>query len=155
MNVPNDSFVKANKSRASDTANKYLLDTNILIYFLKNRPPLVADHINGLPANVEIGMSFITYAELLKGVARSNRAAESEQILIRLTRQIPVWYQTNQALCRHYALQFTRLKIAGTPVGANDLWIACHALAESATLVTNNTREFARVSGLRLENWAE
>lgn len=156
MNVPADALVKANKPRRSgDTASKYLLDTNILIYFLKNRPPIVADRINGLPANVEIGMSFITYAELLKGVARSSRAQESEQNLIRLTRQIPVWYQTNQELCRHYALQFTRLKMAGTPVGANDLWIACHALAESATLVTNNTREFARVSGLRLENWAE
>ena len=44
--------------------------------------------------------------------------------------------------------------LRGTPIGANDLWIACHALALDATLVTNNTREFERVTGLRLENWA-
>jgi len=132
---------------------KYLLDTNILIYLIKNRPPSVAEHINALPATVALGMSFITYAELLKGVARSSRPQESEQNLTRLTRQIPVWYQTNQALCKHYAIQYTRLQSAGTLIGANDLWIACHALAESATLVTNNTREFERISGLGLENW--
>ena len=134
---------------------KYLLDTNILIYLIKNKPARVADRINDLPGNAEIGMSFITYAELLKGVARSNRPLESEQNLVRLTRQIPVCYETNQALCKHYATQFTRLKAAGTPVGANDLWIACHALAESAILVTNNVREFSRFSGLVIENWAE
>jgi tRNA(fMet)-specific endonuclease VapC len=71
-----------------------------------------------------------------------------------LTRVLPVVYRTGRALCEHYARQFTRLRSAGTPIGANDLWIACHALAEEATLVTNNTREFERVEGLRLENWA-
>jgi tRNA(fMet)-specific endonuclease VapC len=84
---------------------RYLLDTNILIYLIKNRPASIAEQINRLPAEAELGMSFITYAELLKGVARSNRPLESEQNLTRLTRQIPVWYQTNQALCRHYAVQ--------------------------------------------------
>jgi tRNA(fMet)-specific endonuclease VapC len=58
-------------------------------------------------------------------------------------------------ICEHYAVQFTRLRAAGTPIGANDLWIASHALAEGCTLVTNNMREFERVVGLRLENWAE
>ena len=47
------------------------------------------------------------------------------------------------------------LRAAGTPIGANDLWIACHALADECTLVTNKLREFERVSGLRLENWAD
>ena len=134
---------------------KYLLDTNILIYLMKNKPASVAHRINDLPGNAEIGMSFITYAELLIGVARSNRPLESEQNLVRLTRQIPVCYETNQALCKHYATQFTRLKAVGTPVGANDLWVACHALAESAILVTNNVREFSPVSGLVIENWTE
>jgi tRNA(fMet)-specific endonuclease VapC len=45
------------------------------------------------------------------------------------------------------------LKEAGTPIGANNLWIACHALAENATLVTHNTKEFSRVSGLTVEDW--
>jgi tRNA(fMet)-specific endonuclease VapC len=62
-------------------------------------------------------------------------------------------YPGGAAICRHYAEQFTRLKDDGTPIGANDLWIACHALAEHATLVTHHTREFQRVSGLRVEGW--
>ena len=52
------------------------------------------------------------------------------------------------------AVQATALKASGTPIGNNDLWIACHALAENATLVTNNVREFERVDGLSLDNWA-
>lgn len=62
-----------------------------------------------------------------------------------------IHYRTHES---HYAEQFPRLKEAGTPIGANDLWIACHALAEQATLVTHNTGEFRRVTGLRLEDWA-
>jgi antitoxin VapB len=61
--------------------------------------------------------------------------------------------RTEAAICRHYAEQFTRLKAAGTPIGANDLWIGCHAMAESATLVNNNEAEFRRLDGLRVENW--
>jgi tRNA(fMet)-specific endonuclease VapC len=53
----------------------------------------------------------------------------------------------------HYAAQATRLRAAGTPIGGNDLWIASHALAESATLVTNDMGEFGRIHGLVLENW--
>jgi tRNA(fMet)-specific endonuclease VapC len=73
--------------------------------------------------------------------------------LTNLTRSIPVRYGTSANLCEHYAKQFTRLRAAGTPIGANDLWIACHALADDCTLVTNNVSEFERVQGLRMENW--
>ena len=98
-------------------------------------------------------MSFFTYAELLKGAKNSNKTAEVMRKLAVLTRQIPVLYQSSASLCLHYAEQFNRLKSAGTPIGANDLWIASHALAEDAILVTNNAREFNRVTGLRVENW--
>ena len=107
----------------------YMLDTNILIYLIKNKPPSVAQRINALESQVELCMSFVTFAELLKGAER-------------------------RELCVHYAKQFTQLRAAGTPIGANDLWIACHALALNATLVTNNTSEFKLVTGLQLENWA-
>jgi tRNA(fMet)-specific endonuclease VapC len=133
---------------------KFLLDTNILIYLIKNKPPSVAERINALKTQDTLCMSFFTYAELLKGAERSTRKKQVLRKLDQLTRQIPVVLVVGRALCEHYAVQFTRLKTAGTPIGANDLWIACHALAEDATLVTNNTREFERVSGLRLENWA-
>ncbi|CAB4788629.1 unannotated protein [freshwater metagenome] len=66
---------------------------------------------------------------------------------------VPVRYRISELVCQHYASQFTLLRAAGTPIGANDLWIACHALADDCTLVTNNLKEFARVQGLSLENW--
>lgn len=131
----------------------YLLDTNILIYLIKQRPPEIAAHIDTLPEEDSLSMSFITWAELLKGAERSSRKADVLRRLDALARQVPVMYPTGPAICRHYAEQFTRLKDAGTPIGANDLWIACHALADDATLVTHNTREFDRVDGLRVEDW--
>ena len=132
----------------------YLVDTDTLIYLIKNRPESVATRVNALPPADRLCMSFVTWAELLKGAEKSSRKADVLRRLDELARQVPVVFDTSQALCRHYAAQFVRLKEAGTPIGANDLWIACHALALDATLVTNNTREFGRVTGLRLENWA-
>jgi tRNA(fMet)-specific endonuclease VapC len=132
-----------------------MLDTNILIYLIKNRPPGIADRIDALPAEDVLCMSFVTYAELLKGAERSTRKPNVLRRLDNLIRQVPVSYPTDPRICRHYAEQFTRLKSAGTPIGANDLWIACHALAEDATLVTHNTREFERVSGLAVTSWVE
>lgn len=131
----------------------YMLDTNILIYLIKNKPPGIADRINALDTRDELTMSFLTYAELLKGAERSTRKDQVLAQLQQLTRSIPVDYSVNADLCQHYATQFTLLKTAGTPIGANDLWIACHALAQNATLVTHNLREFERIQGLRLEDW--
>ena len=131
----------------------YLLDTNILIYLIKQRPPEVAVRINALPDSDKLAMSFVTWAELLKGAEGSSRKSDVLRRLDALARQVPVLYPTGSAICRHYAAQFTQLKAAGTPIGANDLWIACHALAEGATVVTHNTREFLRVEGLQVEDW--
>ena len=133
---------------------KYLLDTNILIYLIKNQPQAVAERIDALPAEDQIGMSFITWAELLKGAERSQRPEEVKRRLSVLARTVPVAFEVDDRLCQHYAAHSARLKTAGTPIGGNDLWIACHALALGATLVTNNGREFERITGLRLANWA-
>jgi tRNA(fMet)-specific endonuclease VapC len=132
----------------------YMLDTNILIYLIKNKPPSIAARINALDEGAALCMSFFTYAELLKGAERSTRKAQVLSQLNQLTQVIPVQYNTTPGLCQHYATQFTLLKTAGIPIGANDLWIACHALSQNATLVTHNLREFERVVGLRLEDWA-
>jgi len=131
----------------------FVLDTNILIYLIKNQPPAIAQRVDAMSEDDRLCMSFITWAELLKGAERSTRKPEVLRRLDALARQVPVIYPDGQAICRHYAEQFTRLKDIGALIGANDLWIACHALAEDATLVTHNTREFQRVSGLRLEDW--
>lgn len=131
---------------------KYMLDTNTLIYFIKNKPPQVAERINALGEDDVLCMSFVTYAELLKGAERSTRRPEVLRKLAAITQQIVVAYPTGPALCRHYAELATRLKLAGTPIGANDLWIAAHALSEQATLVTHDA-EFRRVAGLATDNW--
>jgi len=131
----------------------YLLDTNILIYLIKHHPPEIAERVDALAEEDTLSMSFVTWAELLKGAERSSRKADVLRRLDALARQVPVIYPAGPAICRHYAEQFTRLKDAGTPIGANDLWIACHALAEGATLVTHNVREFERVAGLRVVDW--
>ncbi len=131
----------------------YMLDTNILIYLMKHQPPSVAERVDALHDDDELCMSFITYAELLKGAERSTRKAQVLNRLARLVVQVPVVYANELAICQHYAEQFTALKEAGTPIGANDLWIACHALAMEATLVTHNTKEFTRIKPLRLEDW--
>jgi tRNA(fMet)-specific endonuclease VapC len=133
----------------------YLLDTNILIYWLKNQPPEIAVHIDSLADDVLLHMSFITWAELLKGAEGSQRKAEVLRRLAALESQVPVLYPSDDAICRHHAAQAHRLRTAGTPIGSHDLWIASHALALDAVLVSHNTREFQRISGLKLENWAK
>ncbi|WP_207147995.1 type II toxin-antitoxin system VapC family toxin [Thiohalocapsa halophila] len=131
-----------------------MLDANILIYLMKHRPPGIAKRINDLPEDALLCMSFVTYAELLKGAERGTRKQDVLQRLGLLIRQVRVAFPVDAGICRHYAEQSTRLKAAGTPIGGNDLWIAAHALAMDAVLVTNNLREFARISGLAMENWS-
>lgn len=132
----------------------YLLDTNILIDLVKNHPPQVAERIDALAPNDYLAMSFITWAELLHGAESSQRRAVTLKRLDALSRQVPVLYPEDSGICRHYALQATQLKRRGTPIGGNDLWIACHALAIGATLVSHNVREFQRIEGLHLVDWA-
>lgn len=132
---------------------KYMLDTNTLIYFIKNKPPSAAERINALNEDDVLCMSFVTYAELLKGALRSTRKEDVLRKLGGVVQQIPAVFPRSPGICEHYAEQATRLRAAGTPIGGNDLWIASHALAEGATLVTNHAGDFLRVAGLSVENW--
>jgi tRNA(fMet)-specific endonuclease VapC len=132
----------------------HLLDTNILIYLIKNHPPEVAERINALDEEDSLAMSFITWAELLHGAEGSQRRQATLQQLDALALQVPVLYPQGPSICQHYAEQATALRRRGTPIGANDLWIACHALAIDAVLVSHNGREFRRIEGLRLVDWA-
>lgn len=134
---------------------KYMLDTNILIYFMKNKPLSVIEQVNQLSQDDELCMSFISYAELLKGAYGSQRKTVVLKQLENLILRIPVLYSTQQQLCEYYAHHALLLKQAGTPIGNNDLWIASHALAEKCVLVTNNCKEFNRITDLTLENWAD
>ena len=74
--------------------------------------------------------------------------------MIAIIRANTVIYPVGAAICRHYAVQASALKRQATPIGGNDLWIACNALALGATLVSHNLCEFARIEGLALVDWA-
>jgi tRNA(fMet)-specific endonuclease VapC len=100
-------------------------------------------------------MSFITWAELLRGAEGGQRCEATLQQLDVLARQVPVLYPDGPTICRNYAVQATALKRLATPIGGNDLWIACHALSLGATLVSHNVREFTRIEGLALVDWVD
>ena len=131
-----------------------LLDTNTLISLIKNQPPQVAARLDALDPGDSLAMSFVTWAELLQGAEGSQRREATLRQLDQLARQVKVLDPEGQAICRHDAQQATALKRRGTPIGANDLWIAAHALALDATLVSHHVSAFARIEGLRLEDWA-
>lgn len=135
---------------------RYMLDTNTLIYFIKRQPPAVAERINAMDSADTLCMSFVTWAELLLGAERSQHKAANLRRLDLLAEYVEVLFPSanlQAGICERYAQCAADLRQRGQPIGGNDLWIAAHALAADATLVTHNTREFARVKGLRLEDW--
>jgi tRNA(fMet)-specific endonuclease VapC len=99
----------------------YVLDTNVLIDLIKHPPPAVAQRGDALPKDARLCMSLVISAESLKRAERSTREPEVLRQLEALARQVAVLYPAGPAICEHYAEQFTRLKDAGTPIGANDL----------------------------------
>lgn len=131
---------------------RYLLDTNICIYLRQNRPPEVTERFRHLQVGDAV-LSVITYGELVYGAARSRQrplALESLARLVSLLMVLPLPETAGAA----YGEIRSALEARGEMIGGNDLWIAAHAKAAGLTLVTNNEREFKRIPGLRLQNWA-
>ncbi len=130
---------------------RYMLDTNICIYLINKRPAKVLDHFRRLEVG-DIGVSSVTVAELAYGVAKSgserNRAA-LEGFLLPL--EIADF---DQKAAWKFGEIRSALERAGKPIGPYDVQIAAHALALGCVVVTNNLREFQRVPGLKVENWA-
>lgn len=131
---------------------RYLLDTNICIYIAKRRPPEVWRRFEQLTYG-DVAMSIVTYGELQFGAEKSQYAASAHEKLAKLAEVIPVLSMPDIA-AMHYGRIRANLERSGTTIGANDLWIAAHALAAELVLVSNNSGEFLRVPDLRLENWA-
>lgn len=129
-----------------------MLDTNILIYMIKRKPPSVIERFSRCAPSDELMMSFVTYAELLKGATRSAQRQRVEEQLASLCQLIPVSYEVTPLLAQCYA-EHAALKSLGTPIGNNDLWIAAHALSLNCVLVTHNTKELSRIEGLAIEDW--
>jgi tRNA(fMet)-specific endonuclease VapC len=131
-------------------SSPYLLDTNILIAALKGRPE-VQQRLETLSLTV-IHLSAIVLGELEFGAEKSAYGERNRARLAALVQRLPL-VGIDHVTTRHYAKIRAVLELQGTPIGANDTWIAAQALAINATLVTDNEREFSRVPGLQLENW--
>jgi len=131
---------------------RYLLDTNICIYIRQKRPEEVLRRFRTLRPG-EAVLSVITYGELLYGAAKSEQrmaALERLRELVNLLPALPLPETAGEA----YGMIRAQLESKGEMIGNNDLWIAAHAVAAGLTLVTNNEREFRRVRGLKIQNWA-
>lgn len=137
----------------ASASTHYLLDINICIYIAKGHPLAVRARF-GQHTLHDLVMSTITLGELRFGAEKSQAREHSLATIERLTQVIPAC-ALPLAAAEHYGKIRAILQKQGQPIGNNDLWLAAHALAEGWTLVSNNTREFIRVPGLKLENWAE
>jgi tRNA(fMet)-specific endonuclease VapC len=130
---------------------RFLLDTNILSYTQKKRPPAVLARFEKLQPG-EAVMSVISLGEMVYGASRSARKVDLLTQLEHLRRFLQV-APLPEAAAEAYGAIRAELEHRGRLIGNNDLWIAAHAVASSLTLVTNNEKEFARIDGLAIENW--
>lgn len=130
---------------------RVLLDTNICIYMIKNKPPEVREHFEQFVPG-DIAISSITVAELQYGVeksaAREKNALALEAFLLPLE---IVPFDMDSALV--YGKIRAELERQGKPIGGMDMLIGAQAMAQDFTLITHNLKEFARIPGLRCETW--
>jgi tRNA(fMet)-specific endonuclease VapC len=131
---------------------RFLLDTNICIYIRRKKPEGVLRRFRGLKQG-EAALSVITFGELVYGAEKSGQRAAALELLRELARVLPVM-ALPETVADAYGTMRAELERKGQMIGNNDLWIAAHARAAGLTLVTNNEREFLRVRGLKVENWA-
>ena len=131
---------------------KYMLDTNIIVYIINNKPEKVfkrfREHEPG-----DLCISAITMAELEYGIANSTRPEQNRMALMFFLSGIQIM-PFDEAAAGEYGSIRAELRKKGQPIGANDLLIAAHAKAMGLTLVTNNVKEFRKVREIKVENWA-
>jgi tRNA(fMet)-specific endonuclease VapC len=130
---------------------RYLLDTNICIYIAKQKPIEVLNKFEQMEVGM-VGMSIITYGELLYGAQKSHHPKKAHSLLQELVSLIPSLPIPIQAAKCYGEIRST-LEKQGKSIGNNDLWIAAHALALDVIVVTHNVKEFSRVPHLHVENW--
>ena len=131
----------------------YMLDTNICIYIMKNKPAQVLQRFRSEIDN-GICISSITLAELEYGMQHSSNPIRNEQALLHFLIPIEI-LPFDAAAASEYGALRAYLQGLGTPIGPLDMLIAAHARSEHMTLVTNNVREFIRVPELVVENWID
>lgn len=130
---------------------KYLLDTDTCSFIMRQSSSALLERFSRIDDN-EAAMSVITQGEMQAGLARKPLATQLRARFGKLNLAIPTLDLPASAASQYASIR-AHLAQIGSMIGANDLWIAAHALAADMTLVTNNIREFERVPGLRIENW--
>ena len=130
---------------------KYLLDTNICIHIIRHKSTKIIQHLTSLTIG-DVGLPSIVVAELQYGVQKSMDTNKNQQALLQFL--IPfVIVDFDQAAAVTYGAIRADLERRGLPIGPLDLLIAAQAISRNLILVTNNTREFARLAQLQLEDW--
>lgn len=130
---------------------RYLLDTNTCIRYLNGRAPNVRARMNKLPIE-DVVVCSVVKAELFFGAAKSNTPVQSlakQQAFLKSMISLPF----DDASAAIYGPLRAQLQKLGTPIGPLDLQIAAIALVNNLILVTHNTAEFGRISGLQIEDW--
>ncbi|MDB9495150.1 type II toxin-antitoxin system VapC family toxin [Spirulina major CS-329] len=130
---------------------KYLLDTNICIYLIKQKPKTVFAHLEACSIE-DIGISSISVAELQYGITKSQKKAQNQSALEQFLIPLEI-LEFDQKAATIYGNLRTDLELRGQVIGAMDMLIAAHAISLDLILVTNNTREFNRVDTLKVEDW--
>lgn len=130
-----------------------MLDTNMCIYIIKKKPAHVLERFQKSRIS-DIGISSITLSELVYGAVKSSKPEQNHLALAQFAAPLEILAYDHSASPFYGHIRY-HLERRGTPVGALDMLIAAHALSAGCILVTNNEREFQRVPGLKIENWAE
>ena len=130
---------------------KYMLDTNICIFIMKKSSEILKRKFSGISEDA-VCISSLTFAELMHGIEKSERKAKNMRVLLAFLKNIPI-ISFDSSAAAMYGNVMARLELKGNKIGPIDTLIAGHALSENLTLVTNNTREFERVEGLKVEDW--
>ena len=130
---------------------RYMLDTNICIYVIKHKPVTVFQKLQNINPE-DVCISSVTYAELVHGVEKSAAVEKNRLALSMLLANMEILdFDVDAADC--YGKIRAALEKKGTPIGPLDMMIAAHAQSLGYTVVTNNVKEFSRVSALKIENW--
>jgi tRNA(fMet)-specific endonuclease VapC len=129
----------------------YMLDTNICSYIIRNKPQNIKEKLKSVEKNHTIALSTVVVSELIYGAKKKGAEKLFDLVLSFIENFQIMDFDKNSALS--YATIRVELETTGNIIGSNDLFIAAHAKGCDAILVTNNTKEFERVAGLRLENW--
>lgn len=132
---------------------KYMLDTNICIYVIKNKPPVVLQLFRKHQSD-GLFISAVTLAELVHGAEKSEQQKKNTDALLHLLDLLQV-IPFDKRAAYEYGKICAFLQKQGTLIGTMDMLIAAHARLHSFTLVTNNVREFSRVPNLAIENWCD